>query len=66
MRQAVYASLAGLLAPHEGRVWTKGSVRKAFENAVTGAKLEDFHFHDLRHTFASRHVMRGGSLPALQ
>jgi integrase len=47
-------------------VWTKGSVRKAFENAVTGAKLEDFHFHDLRHTFASRYVMRGGSLPALQ
>jgi integrase len=66
MRQAVYTTLAGLPAPHEARVWTKGSVRKAFENAVTGAELEDFHFHDLCHTFASRYVMRGGSLPALQ
>jgi integrase len=66
MRQAVYTTLAGLPEPHEGRVWRTGSVRKAFENAVTGAELEDFHFHDLRHTFASRYVMRGGSLPALQ
>jgi integrase/recombinase XerD len=66
MRQAVYTTLAGLPEPHEGRVWRTGSVRKAFENAVTGVKLEDFHFHDLRHTFASTYVMRGGSLPALQ
>jgi integrase len=66
MRQVVYNALSTLPGPHEGRVWPAGSIRTAFENAVTEAKLEDFHFHDLRHTFASRYVMRGGSLPALQ
>jgi len=66
MRQAVYNVLAGLPDPHEGRVWPTGNPRRAFESAVTEAKLDDFHFHDLRHTFASRYVMRGGSLPALQ
>src|SRR5262249_31371606 len=66
MRQAVYAALSGLPDPHDGLVWTTGSVRTSFENAVAAAKVEDFHFHDLRHTFASRSVMRGGSLPALQ
>ena len=34
--------------------------------AIEEAKLEDLHFHDLRHHFASQFVMRGGSLPALQ
>ena len=66
MRQAVYNVLAALPGEHEGRVWAEGSIRSAFENAVAAARLDDFHFHDLRHTFASRFVMEGGSLPALQ
>ena len=36
--------------------------RNAFEGAVARAKLEDFHFHDLRHTFASWTVQRGATL----
>jgi len=36
--------------------------RSAWENAVERAKLADFHFHDLRHTFASWAVQRGASL----
>jgi integrase len=30
------------------------AIRKGFANAVLDAKLEDFRFHDLRHTFATR------------
>src|SRR6266478_8993847 len=36
--------------------------RTAWEGAVERAKLVDFHFHDLRHTFASWAVQRGASL----
>jgi site-specific recombinase XerD len=33
---------------------------------VAVAQLDDFRFHDLRHTFASNFVMRGGSLQSLK
>jgi integrase len=66
MRQAVYDLLAGMPGAREGRVWHARNIRQAFENAVTKAKLDDFHFHDCRHHFASWFVMRGGSLPALK
>lgn len=66
MRQAVYNVLTGPPEPREGRVFKTRSIRTAFENAVTEAKLDDFHFHDCRHHFASWFVMRGGSLQALK
>jgi integrase len=38
------------------------SIRVAWDNAVTAAKIENFHFHDLRHTCASYLAMDGASL----
>jgi integrase len=42
------------------------NVQRGFETAVRRAGINDFTFHDLRHTFASYFVMRGGSLKSLQ
>lgn len=42
------------------------SVRTAFNNAVSRAKLDDATVHTLRHTFASRLVMAGVDLPTVQ
>jgi site-specific recombinase XerD len=66
MRQVVYDLLAALPEPRTGRIWRQRNIRTAFESAVEAAGLEDLHFHDLRHHFASWYIMRGGSLPSLQ
>jgi hypothetical protein len=65
MRQAVYDVLAGLPGPREGRVWPDQSIRTSWETATERAKLDDWHFHDCRHHFASWFMMRGGNLLAL-
>ncbi len=33
---------------------TESALKDAFDRAALKAKLENFHFHDLRHTFATR------------
>jgi len=40
--------------------------RAYWEAAVEAAGLVDFHFHDLRHTFASWAMQRGATLPELK
>lgn len=37
-------------------------IDKAFGHACEKSGISDFHFHDLRHTFASAHIMNGTSL----
>lgn len=43
-----------------------GNWRKAFDNAVERAKIHDFRFHDLRHTFASYLAMNGVDLNTIR
>ena len=42
-----------------------GDIKKAFATALRRAGIEDFRFHDLRHTFASNLVMAGEHLNAV-
>jgi len=41
-------------------------VKRSFSTALRRAKILDFHFHDLRHTFASHAVMAGVDLTTLK
>ena len=39
-----------------------GDIKRSFKTALRRAGIKDFHFHDLRHTFASHLVMAGVDL----
>jgi integrase len=73
MNRAVYDVLSPLPGPKaEGVLFRKasgaawGNIRTAFERALKEAKIADFRFHDLRHTYASWLMMRGRSLKEVQ
>ncbi len=42
-----------------------GDIRNGFERALERAKIEEFHFHDLRHTAISYMVMKGVDLKTI-
>jgi integrase len=42
------------------------SVKSSFATAIKRAGINDFRFHDLRHTFASHMIMKGGQIKDVQ
>ncbi|MBI2071197.1 MAG: tyrosine-type recombinase/integrase [Elusimicrobia bacterium] len=52
----------------EGPVFTvtRMTLRRCWERALRDANIQNFVFHDLRHTFASNFIMKTSDLPALQ
>jgi integrase/recombinase XerD len=53
-------------SPDDCRTHMGVTAHKGFDAACTRAKITDFRFHDLRHTFSSHFIMRGGDLKTLQ
>ena len=51
-----------ILPPEPGATSGRQRVEGSFEDLLKRAKIHDFRFHDLRHTFASWYVMNGGDL----
>lgn len=50
----------------QGKLFDVGSITKAWKGVLLAAKIEDFRFHDLRHTFASNLVMAGVALNTIR
>lgn len=55
-------SLSGHVFHHNGKQLYDRKVQRAFRDVLTKAKIGNFHFHDLRHTFASYLRQRGVDL----
>ncbi len=50
--------------PNTGKPYQ--AVKRSFQTALKRVKIQDFHFHDLRHTFASHLVMSGVDLTTVK
>src|SRR5215510_6364406 len=51
-----------IFPPKAEAAGTRRRVESSFEDLLVRAEIEDFRFHDLRHTFASWYMMNGGDL----
>jgi len=51
-----------ILPPKRGAKSGRQRVEGSFEDLLKRARIRDFRFHDLRHSFASWYMMKGGDL----
>lgn len=51
-----------IFPPKAGAISGRQRVEASFRDLLERAKIENFRFHDLRHTFASWYMMNGGDL----
>ena len=51
-----------LFPPRRGAKGERQRVERSFETLLELARIQNFRFHDLRHTFASWYMMNGGDL----
>lgn len=50
------------LEPQRHRITASGGIMTVFRDALDAAEIEDFRFHDLRHSFATRLLRQTGNL----
>ncbi len=66
-KYAARRGMIDLVFHSESHTLLDGSnIRRALTTALDSAKIHDFHFHDLRHTFATRMVQAGIDLYKVQ
>ena len=51
-----------MFPPRAGAIGARRRLEGSFEDLLKRAKIRNFRFHDLRHTFASWYMMNGGDL----
>jgi integrase len=61
-RMPIVISEDRIFPPRRGAKGERCRVESSFETLLDLAKITDFRFHDLRHTFASWYMMNGGDL----
>ena len=71
LNDAAVAAITSQIGQHSTHVWTYNgtplrSPKKAWHAAMARAGISDFTWHDLRHTWASWHVMNGTPLAVLR